>query len=73
MIRLEGLTKTYGKFVAVDNIDLHVPRGTMFGFVGPNGAAPIHKLTEDVFEESRRLGVEANHRFVDYDTFGAVN
>lgn len=44
MIRLEGLTKTYGKFVAVDNIDLHVPRGTMFGFVGPNGAGKTTTL-----------------------------
>jgi ABC-2 type transport system ATP-binding protein len=38
MIRIEGLTKTYGKFVAVDNINLHVPRGELFGFLGPNGA-----------------------------------
>ena len=44
MIRLEGLTKTYGKFVAVDNIDLHVPRGAMFGFVGPNGAGKTTTL-----------------------------
>ncbi len=44
MIRLEGLTKTYGKFVAVDNIDLHVPRGTMFGFLGPNGAGKTTTL-----------------------------
>ncbi len=44
MIRLEGLTKTYGKFVAVDNIDLHVQRGTMFGFLGPNGAGKTTTL-----------------------------
>ena len=44
MIRLEGLTKTYGKFVAVDNIDLHVPRGAMFGFLGPNGAGKTTTL-----------------------------
>jgi ABC-2 type transport system ATP-binding protein len=44
MIRLEGLTKTYGKFVAVDGIDLHVPRGAMFGFVGPNGAGKTTTL-----------------------------
>ena len=44
MIRLEGLTKTYGKFVAVDNIDLHVKRGAMFGFLGPNGAGKTTTL-----------------------------
>ncbi len=44
MIRLEGLTKTYGSFVAVDGIDLHVPRGELFGFLGPNGAGKTTTL-----------------------------
>ena len=44
MIRLEGLTKTYGSFVAVDRIDLHVPRGELFGFLGPNGAGKTTTL-----------------------------
>ena len=38
MIRLQGLTKRYGKFTAVDGIDLDVPRGELFGLLGPNGA-----------------------------------
>lgn len=38
MIRLEGLTKRYGKFTAVHPLDLHVPPGQLFGFLGPNGA-----------------------------------
>ena len=38
MIRLEGLTKRYGKFTAVHPLDLHVPEGELFGFLGPNGA-----------------------------------
>ena len=38
MIRLENLTKSYGKLVAVDHINLEVPRGELFGFLGPNGA-----------------------------------
>ncbi len=44
MIRLERLTKTYGKFVAVNAIDLHVPRGELFGFLGPNGAGKTTTL-----------------------------
>jgi len=44
MIRLEQLTKTYGKFVAVNGIDLHVPRGELFGFLGPNGAGKTTTL-----------------------------
>ena len=38
MIRLNALTKRYGKFTAVDGIDLDVPRGELFGLLGPNGA-----------------------------------
>jgi len=44
MIRLQGLTKRYGKFVAVNAIDLHVPRGELFGFLGPNGAGKTTTL-----------------------------
>ena len=38
MIRLVQLTKRYGKFTAVDGIDLVIPTGELFGFLGPNGA-----------------------------------
>jgi ABC-2 type transport system ATP-binding protein len=35
---LDALTKRYGKFTAVDGIDLHVQKGELFGLLGPNGA-----------------------------------
>jgi ABC-2 type transport system ATP-binding protein len=38
MIRLEGVTKRYGRFTAVHELDLEVRRGELFGFLGPNGA-----------------------------------
>jgi ABC-2 type transport system ATP-binding protein len=38
MIRLEGVTKRYGSFVAVHPLDLDVRTGELFGFLGPNGA-----------------------------------
>ena len=38
MIRINQLTKRYGRFTAVDGIDLAVPSGELFGFLGPNGA-----------------------------------
>lgn len=44
MISLSALTKKYGKFVAVDHIDLEVPRGQLFGFLGPNGAGKTTTL-----------------------------
>ena len=38
MIRLNDVTKQYGKFTAVHPLNLHVLRGELFGFLGPNGA-----------------------------------
>jgi len=37
-VRVKNLTKTFGKFVAVDRISFAVERGEIFGFLGPNGA-----------------------------------
>ena len=38
MIRVENLTKYYGKRLAVDNISFNVERGEIVGFLGPNAA-----------------------------------
>jgi ABC-2 type transport system ATP-binding protein len=38
VIEAKGLTKTYGKSVAVDHISFTVGRGEIFGLLGPNGA-----------------------------------
>jgi ABC-2 type transport system ATP-binding protein len=37
-IRTSGLVKRYGKVVALDGLDLEVPKGTVLGLLGPNGA-----------------------------------
>lgn len=37
-IETHGLTKSFGSHNAVDAIDLQVPRGSIFGFLGPNGS-----------------------------------
>ena len=37
-ITVSGLRKTYGSFVAVDDVDLQVESGEVFAFLGPNGA-----------------------------------
>ena len=38
MIKIQGLTKYYGKRLAVDSIDFEVAKGEIVGFLGPNGA-----------------------------------
>lgn len=38
MLYINNLYKAYGRFLAVNNLSLHIPAGDLFGFVGPNGA-----------------------------------
>ncbi len=38
VIDVRGLTKSYGGRKVVDNFDLSVPRGAIYGFLGPNGS-----------------------------------
>jgi len=37
-IATHGLTKRFGSVAVVDGIDLAVPAGSVFGFLGPNGS-----------------------------------
>ena len=38
MISIKGLAKKYDYLLAVDGIDLEIPKGELFDFLGPNGA-----------------------------------
>ncbi len=38
MVDIINLTKYYDRFIALDNVNLHIDKGEIFGFVGPNGA-----------------------------------
>ena len=38
MLKIEKLSKNYGKFPALKELSLEVPDGQLHGFVGPNGA-----------------------------------
>lgn len=38
MIEITGLTKRFGKLIALDNLSLSIGPGEIFGFIGPNGA-----------------------------------
>ena len=38
IIDIQGLTKRYGRFTALDHVNLSVPEGSLFGLIGPDGA-----------------------------------
>jgi ABC-2 type transport system ATP-binding protein len=44
-LRFDRLFKRFGDKIAVDHIDLAVPRGSFFGLVGPNGAGKTTSLS----------------------------
>jgi ABC-2 type transport system ATP-binding protein len=54
MIELKDITKQYGDFRAVDNLNLTVAKGEIFGFLGPNGAGKTTtiKMIAGVLEPS---------------------
>ncbi len=59
-IVLKGLTKTFGKTVAVRNLDLVVPGGALYGVIGPNGAGKtttIRMILSILFADSGDLTV----------------
>lgn len=64
VIITSGLTKQYGTTVAVDNLDLQVRAGEVFGLLGPNGAGKtttilmLLGLTEPTAGSARVLGLD---------------
>ncbi|MDE5587980.1 MAG: ABC transporter ATP-binding protein [Acetatifactor sp.] len=38
IIETKNLTKSYADFTAVSEVNLHIPKGAVYGFLGPNGA-----------------------------------
>ena len=44
VIEIENLTKSYGKILALSDVDLTVEEGEVFGFIGPNGAGKTTTL-----------------------------
>jgi ABC-2 type transport system ATP-binding protein len=59
-IHVRGLRKSYGSQVVLDNIDLHVPEGTVFALLGPNGAGKttaIHILSTLISADAGEIRV----------------
>jgi len=55
LLKTEGLTKRFGGLTAVDNLDLDVQSGQVFGLIGPNGAgkSTVFNLLTGVFKPTR--------------------
>src|SRR5687767_10469247 len=59
-LRLQRLTKTFGATRAVDELNLVVPRGSTYGFIGPSGAGKttaIRMIMSILFPDSGTLTV----------------
>ncbi|HUQ41761.1 MAG TPA: ABC transporter ATP-binding protein, partial [Candidatus Limnocylindrales bacterium] len=67
VIETTALTKRYGEVVAVDALTLKVPRGGVFGFLGPNGSGKTTSmgmllgLVHPTSGEARIFGDPARH------------
>src|SRR5215213_9478021 len=71
ILDITGLTKRFGGLVAVDSVDMFVPRGSIAGLIGPNGAgkttifnmiAGIYQTSEgDISFDGAPLGADGSH------------
>ena len=43
-VELQNVTKTFSKHIAVDDLSLNVPQGSIYGFIGPNGSGKTTTL-----------------------------
>ena len=74
-VRLIGVTKSFGPHTAVRNLDLEVPAGSVFGFIGPNGSGKtttirllLHILAPDTgtVEVLGQTGTRASNDHIGY-------
>ncbi len=59
-IKLEKVTKRFRNCLAVDNLDLIVPEGTIYGFIGPNGSGKtttLRMILRILYPDSGRVTV----------------
>lgn len=62
-IKTSGLTKKFGNYPAVDNLDLEIQKGELFGLVGPDGAGKttIMRLLSAILDPSSGEAWVAGH------------
>ncbi len=58
IIELSGITKTFGSVKAVNDLSLEVPKGSIYGFIGPNGSGKtttIRMIMKIMYPDSGKL------------------
>lgn len=68
MIKCKGITKVYGDFVALEELDLEIERGDTFGFIGPNGAGKTTtmRILSTLLEPSSGEALVADYSVVEH-------
>src|SRR5512138_502343 len=63
IIELQKVTKTFGAVTAVSDLDLKVPAGTIYGFIGPNGSGKtttIRMIMNIFYPDSGKIYIRGN-------------
>src|SRR5436309_1414923 len=66
MIEVKGLTKRFGTITAVDHVSFSVGKGSIFGFLGPNGSGKttVIRMLCGILEPSEGTGRIGGHDIV---------
>ena len=75
MIEVVNLTKAYGKYKALDGLNLHVKQGSVFGLLGPNGSGKttLIKHLVGVFEnETGTVKIDGKDVFDNAEVKGEI-
>jgi ABC-2 type transport system ATP-binding protein len=65
-VELSNVTKRFGQHVAVDRLDLSVPEGAVYGFIGPNGSGKtttLRMILRIIYPDEGRVAVLGRDRW----------
>src|SRR5690625_6380046 len=75
IIETHNLTKTYSSFTAVSDVNLHIPKGKVYGLLGPNGAGKsttmkmFMGLTKPTSGDRKSTRLNSSHVAISYAVF----